>query len=445
MKGYIVEYDEELNGVLIDDKAVKVSIPGALKSEEILYHVEHKSPHTPRAWGRCDGLISSSPQRCTPVCDIAWPVAGACAGCPLMHCVPSLQDELKKSLVLNALQNAGIHYIRDFVFHSETTRLGYRNRTDLVAAEKKGKLILGAYKTRSHDVVETRGCRILRQPLNQVMAFIVNQANQHRIPACRTFAQYAGALRYVSLFANDTGNVLVDLVCKSADGLKPEWLHKFAHALKGFKAIQGVSYSLNDTPHNAIRTAPSQTIWGLDRLPEHHGSVVSYFSASGFTQLNTDVAAKIYAAARDWLPARPAILWDLYCGAGAFGRTVQPYKALYGAEFSSSAIDAARKVAQNDPFETHFEVLDLDKTWPENWPEPDVVLVDPPRKGLSTAVMSKLMQMHVPTILYMSCNPESFAKNVATLDKSFVLERIEAFDMMPQTKHVEILGLLKRR
>ena len=445
MKGCITEYDDELNGVLIDEKGIKISIPGALKNEEIIYHIEHKSPHTNRAWGRCDGLLKPSLQRCKPACPIAWPVAGACAGCPLMHCVPALQDELKKNLVLHALQNAGIQYIRDLTYHSDGPRTGYRNRTDLVAAEIGGKLILGAYKPRSHEVIETPTCRILRQPLNPVIQFIGKQANQHRIPAYRTTPQYAGALRYVSLFANDAGDVLVDLVCKSADGIKPEWLNKFAHTLKNFKAIKGVSYSLNDSPNNAIRTEPSQTIWGLVRLPEQHGHITTLFSASGFTQLNTHTAAQIYSCAKDWLPARPAIVWDLYCGAGAFGRTLQPYQALYGAEFSSQAIEAAKLSAQNESFKTHFEVLDLEKSWPQNWPQPDVILVDPPRKGLSTTVMNQLMQSQTPVIIYMSCNPESFAKNIAYMNKDFVLERIEAFDMMPQTKHVEVLGLLRRR
>lgn len=362
-----------------------------------------------------------------------------------MHCVPALQDELKKSLVLQALQKAGIHYIRDLTYHADGPRTGYRNRTDLVAAEIGGKLVLGAYKTRSHDVVETRACRILRQPLSRVVDCIVKQANQNRVPAYRSTPQYAGALRYVSFFANQDGDVLVDLVCKSANGAPPEWLKRLAHGLKTLKNICGVSYSLNDSPHNAIRIAPSQTIWGLERLPEKHGNITTFFSASGFTQLNTDVAAKIYGCARDWLTSKPAILWDLYCGAGAFGRTIQPYKALYGAEFSAQAIESAKFAARDDSFKTCFEVLDLEKTWPEHWPQPDVIVVDPPRKGLSMSVMTRLMQSHVPVILYMSCNPESFARNIAVMDKVFVLERIEAFDMMPQTKHVEVLGLLRRR
>lgn len=444
MEGIISRYDEELNGVLIDENGISVSIPGALAGERIRYHIEHKSPHQPKAWGRCDALMQPSVDRVKPPCPQSWPAAGACCGCPLMHMAQKLQNAVKKEFVLKSLNQAGITYIRDLLWHPAAETLHYRNRTDLVADEQRGRFVLGSYMSRSHRVVATRTCPILRPPLSQVLEHVVSMAQKLGISAAKNVVQYSGAIRYVSLFANENHEVLIDIVCKSAEGKAPVWLPIFAQKLMEFSQVRGVSYSINDSPNNAIRTQPSQTICGVSHLVERHGRVESLFSASGFTQLNSQTASDIYYAAREWLPSRPQVLWDLYCGAGAFGRIVQPVKALYGAEFSASAINAAIQASQNDEFDTHFEVINLEKTWPL-WPEPDVVLVDPPRKGLSQCVLSHLHHHPVPTLIYMSCNPESFAQNAAVLNETYVLERIEAFDMLPQTRHAEVLGMFKRR
>ena len=444
-EGLIIDYDDELNGVLIENEKLSVSIPGAIKGETIRYHIEHVSPHQPRAWGRCDALIKPSAERLRPPCKIAWPTAGGCTGCPIMHIRAAHQAEIKKQLVLNALNHAGIHYIRNLTWHDAPEPFHYRNRTDLVATELHGKFVLGSYKTHSHDIIPTRTCMILRPPLNQVLSFITDTANQMRIPAARQGVQLSGAVRYVSMFANDQRKVIVDIVCKSATGAKPPWLNRFADALKQFSAIAGITYSLNDSPNNAIRIEPSKTLWGEARLPEHHQNIISWFTASGFTQLNSQMAALIYQTARQWLNHSPDIVWDLYCGAGAFGRTVAPVKALYGAEFNAAAIKAAQKAAWNDPFKTQFEVMDLEKQWPQNWPQPNVILLDPPRKGLSKSILGHLENSNVPVLIYMSCYPESFARDVASLNKNYILECIDAFDMMPQTRHVEVLGLLRHR
>ena len=442
MEATITGYDEELNGTFTDSRGLVVSIPGALKGETIRYHLEHVSPHQNKAWGRCTELLKPSPQRIKSPCRYSWPSCGACSGCPLMHMNRPLQRTLKYHYVLDCLNSAGIRHIRKFPYHEAPSQLRYRNRTDLVFAEIRGRRILGSYMPRSHKLIQTRVCMILRPPLNQVIAHIVDTANTRAIPAFATTQQPDGALRYVSLFANAEGKVIVDLVCKSAGGSNPSWLDAFAADLGSFAPVEGVSWSINDSPNNAIRTNPSATLWGKSRIPEYHNDVVSLFTAAGFTQLNTDVAAQIYKTAQSWFEQRPQVVWDLYCGVGAFGRTMRPTRLLCGAEFNGPAIEVAQKLATSDPWKSRFEVVDLENRWPDDWEFPDVILVDPPRKGLSRAVIQKLAQMHAP-IVYMSCNPATFAQNVAALSGKYILDKLEAFDMMPQTRHVELLGLLR--
>lgn len=442
-EGTVAEYDDAFYGVVIHGNGIKISIPGVLAGEKIAFHIEHTSMHTNRAWGRCDRLISPSPQRVRPVCAYAWPTRGMCPGCPLMHMDPGLQSQLKKQHVMRCFHDTGIRYVGNIPFHTATQNLHYRNRTDLVAGMQHRQFVLGCYKPRTHQILEIRNCPILRAPQNQVLAFIVSQARKMRIPYATQEDAAFGALRYVSTFANANGRVLVDLVCKSASSKIPFWLEGFSNALHDFCAISGVSFSINDSPNNALRVAPSKILWGESRLPEKHGQIASLFNASGFTQLNTDVAAQIYASAREWYGKQPDIVWDLYCGCGAFGRAMRPKKALYGAEFNAAAIDAANRAGAADPWKNRFEVVDLENHWPVLWQTPEVILLDPPRKGLSKTVISEIRRSKCRTLFYMSCNPSTMAQNIAQLSDCYTIERIEAFDMMPQTAHMEVLAMLR--
>lgn len=445
-KGTIETLTPEGDGALTDARGCLVSIPGTLPGENVTYRVEHVSPHDKRVWASCCEVQQPSRERRQAPCRAAYPTRGQCGGCPLMHLSDDLQAELKQKTVLDALHHAGLNYIRQIDYRRAPAPLGYRNRTDLVTGLVKGRPILGSYEPRSHQIIITRACPILRSPIDQAIEICTNVMQKMRLPVYQFGKNMKGALRYISFFANDAGYLLMDIVTSSEAGQTPAWVKPFAFAMKdAFLMIKGISYSLNDSANNAIRVAPSHMLWGEPTLPEHYGTLETRLSASGFTQLNTDMATIVYSQGRDWLGYRPDIVWDLYCGTGCFGRMVAPLKQLYGAEYSARAIEIAKDVSRKDDFRTTFEVMNLDQTWPTHWPQPNVILVDPPRKGLSQSVLSHLAQMQNTDILYMSCNPASFAKNLAYLDPHYEIAHIAAFDMMPQTRHVEVLALLHSR
>ena len=249
LQGNVVDFDDDFNGIVVLDDGCKVAIPGAIVGETVQFHIEHRSMHEPKAWGRCDGLVKTSNARILKTkCRTCWPTAGMCAGCPIMHIDDSTQAQMKRTAVERALAKAGITYIDEVPFVRADSVFHYRNRTDLVASEIRGRLVLGSYKPRSHDVIETKVCPILRPPLNQALAFIVSTARKMHIFASKPGVFFAtGALRYVSLFANAEGKVLVDLVVNSAYGKVPNWIRPFANKLKEFSPIVGVSYSINDS------------------------------------------------------------------------------------------------------------------------------------------------------------------------------------------------------
>lgn len=445
IEGTITALDADGIGTLVDESGRLVSIPGTLVGDVVEYKIESISRHHARAFGRSEGIVTYGPGRVRPICPLAWPVRGRCGGCPIMHMGPELQKEFKINSVLTALTDAGIPYIKELPYTGPEKAFRYRNRCDLIVSRFNGKCNLGAYEPRTHRVIRCTPCPVLRFPINQAIEAFTAAADHLDLPIYGEAVQTLGALRYVSFFSNSQGDVHIDIVCKSAKAEAPAWLIPFAYALRDFAPIKGISYSLNDSTGNAIRVEPSTHHWGLQSLTEDIGGVKVLLNASGFTQLNTAMAATIYAQANVWLEEKkPAVAWDLYCGAGALGQVVAPSRALYGAESNETALEGARKVTKDAPYEAHYECIDLETNLPQNWPKPDLVIVNPPRKGLSQKLIESLKECSCD-ILYMSCNPQSFAKNVAALSEHYVLEHIAAFDMLPQTRHVEVLGYLARR
>ncbi|MFA5623707.1 MAG: 23S rRNA (uracil(1939)-C(5))-methyltransferase RlmD [Bradymonadales bacterium] len=435
LKGEITALMPDGSGCIVENNT-KISVPGALPGDCVLFQIQAKSQHHPLAWAKLMKRVSPGPHHVQVPCPHQAPQRGRCAGCPLMHMDAKLQAKHKLESVHNALKDAGIIHIQNIPYHESPRNLHYRNRSDWVVGKtRRGKIIIGAYAARSHDVVALSSCMVLRNELSVLLPSLAFLLNAVQIPV---WPEPAG-LRYISAFANQDGDVLLDFVFAAKP---PASFEDLCQRLRKDSAIKGISYSVNDSHNNAMRIAPSISVWGKECLPERLGRVYSELSASNFTQLNSDIASKIYEKARQWA-GRCRIVWDLYCGSGAMGRNIDVQKSLYGAELSARSIEQAKLSAKNDKFNTQFETLDLQNYWP-SFERANVILLNPPRKGLSPMVIHQLRQN--PTrLIYMSCNPQSFAQNARALSPILELTRLEAFDMLPQTLHVEVLGMFELR
>ena len=181
---------------------------------------------------------------------------------------------------------------------------------------------------------------------------------------------------------------------------------------------------------------------------EKVGLVDLHFSAAGFSQLCSNTAAGMYQRAASMVQGA-SVLWDLYCGAGGLGLTMLcaagENAVLFGAESVASSVELARKNGSRTGGRAVFETADLSEKLPFSWPAPDAICVNPPRKGLDKPVLDLLMHTPAQTIVYMSCNPKSFAADVAVLAKAgFETGEVFAYDMLPCTAHVEVIAQLVR-
>jgi tRNA/tmRNA/rRNA uracil-C5-methylase (TrmA/RlmC/RlmD family) len=166
-----------------------------------------------------------------------------------------------------------------------------------------------------------------------------------------------------------------------------------------------------------------------------------------FFQTNRFILHEIVQTLREWIP-KQVVVWDLYCGIGTLLFAVRDLVSSgYGIEFSSIAISCAQKSAQDLP-NLSFECLDLSKDIhkiPKDWKSPEVILLNPPRQGISQELMKHILKMNCPEIIYMSCNPITLERDLTVLIKSgYCLKKTLAFDMFPNTAHFEILVQLKK-
>ncbi|EPM4184433.1 23S rRNA (uracil(747)-C(5))-methyltransferase RlmC [Klebsiella aerogenes] len=258
-------------------------------------------------------------------------------------------------------------------------------------------------------------------------------------------ARKRGELKYLLLTESQHGGMMLRFVLRSAAKLEQlraalPWLQQQLPQLKVITAnIQPV--------HMAIMEG-EQEIFLSDQqaLAENFNGVPLWIRPQSFFQTNPTVASQLYATARDWVRALPVNhMWDLFCGVGGFGlHCATPQMRLTGIEIAPEAIACAKQsAAQLGLTNLHFQALDSTQFATHEDDIPQLVLVNPPRRGIGAELCDYLSRMAPPYIIYSSCNARTMAADIDRL-QGYRLERVQLFDMFPHTAHYEVLTLLVR-
>ncbi|EIW9478892.1 MULTISPECIES: 23S rRNA (uracil(747)-C(5))-methyltransferase RlmC [Klebsiella] len=258
-------------------------------------------------------------------------------------------------------------------------------------------------------------------------------------------ARKRGELKYLLLTESQQGGMMLRFVLRSADKLAQlraalPWLQQQLPQLKVITAnIQPV--------HMAIMEG-EQEIFLSDQpaLAENFNGVPLWIRPQSFFQTNPTVASQLYATARDWVRALPVNhMWDLFCGVGGFGlHCATPQMRLTGIEIAPEAIACAKQsAAQLGLSNLHFQALDSTQFATHEDDIPQLVLVNPPRRGIGAELCDYLSRMAPPYIIYSSCNARTMAADIDRL-QGYRVERVQLFDMFPHTAHYEVLTLLVR-
>lgn len=416
---------------------VAVSAENWLPGERAVLEIEHTSPHRALAWARVlERRGPRSPDRVEPAC----PGFGRCGGCRLQHLCAPAQLELKRRRVREALDAAGLGAVEVAEVVAAPAALGYRNKGKYVfGRDEHGQLVLGAYRPRTHEVASTLGCRVVDPAIDRCAVALTAAAAASGL-AIYDERSGAGALRYAIIRAGVDGRVVAALITRS--GVAPEAIADIAAAIVG-RAAAGMVWATNDRDDGALLDGPALAVAGDAEVAERSGGLELRLPVTAFAQINRDQAARLIerlAARLD--PAPRSRVLDAYAGAGAIAFALAARGCQVTAvEIDAAAVEAGRQAASG---------LDIDFIRGDAAAAlaraVDIAVVNPPRKGLSADARAALIASGTPRIAYVSCGPESLARDLAALAAAgYAIETVEPFDLMPGTPEIESLAIARKR
>lgn len=296
-------------------------------------------------------------------------------------------------------------------------------------------------------VVAIDTCHLQEEPTNLIRKFAEQYAITHELPFY-DIKQHQGWLRNMFVRNTTTGELMINVVLGYED--KEHRVALLDQLLKAFPQITTLLYTINTKRNDSLSDLNPQVYHGKGYIMEELEGFRFKISPKSFFQTNTRQAEKLYSITREFagLTGRETV-YDLYCGTGSIGIFVSRQAAkVIGVEVVADAIeDAKENAALNGLQHTAFfagDVIDIcDDTFFLQHGRPDVVITDPPRAGMHEKLVRKLLEIAAPTVVYVSCNPATQARDLALLDEKYAVTKIQPVDMFPHTLHIENVVQLK--
>ena len=400
------------------------------------------------AIGRVEKILEPALSRQDVDCAVFRP----CGGCVYRHLQYRAECEVKQQKVQDALQRIGGFagfQVEQICSAPEPDR--YRNKAQLpIGTDAEGKLCTGFFAQRSHRIVPCSDCLLQPKEFAVITESFLRWAQQRGLSAYDE-ESHKGVLRHLCLRqARATGEFMVCIVC-NADSFPGE--QELADCLRAdVPQIKSIVLNVNRERTNVILGEKCRTIWGQDFITDQLGGISFRISPLSFYQVNHDQAERLYALARQEASLTGTeTLLDLYCGTGTIGLFMASRVGrIIGVEIVPQAVEDAKQNAVRSGIE-NAEFLCADAAeaasrLAQRGETPDVVVVDPPRKGCSEDLLHIIAeQMQPQRIVYVSCDPATLARDAKLLNISgYSLRRATPVDLFPRTCHVETVCLLTR-
>ena len=437
----ITDYTTEGQGVA-HIEGCAVFIPNAIAGEKVKVRIEVAKKNW--AAGKMVEILEKSPHRMNREC----PVAKLCGGCDFWHMDYAEESRLKAERVKNCLNRIGGEELTEVPILSAPSCYGYRNKAQYPVSVKKGKAYAGFFKAGTHEVIENKRCLILPEESDAVKDVVIDYVNQYRVMPYNE-AEHKGLLRHIYVRRGAvSGQVLVCLVINGQKIPRPEELIKRLQKVPGFTTLV---LSLNTKKGNAVLGDAFVTLYGPGYIEDTLCGLNFRLSPRSFYQVNHHQAQRLYEAAiaQAEITKEDTVL-DLYCGVGTI--TLAMAKAagkVIGIEVIPQAVEDARDNAKRNGIENAeffcgdagAAALELEK----QGIQADVVVVDPPRKGLNADTIEALARFSPRRIVYVSCDPATLARDVALLkERGYELKNAMAADLFPRCSHVESIVCLSK-
>jgi len=420
-----------------------VFVPDTVTGDRVQVRLVRVKPQY--AYGKLLAILEPSPHRIRARCI----VADKCGGCQWQHVGYAYQLEAKHNQVVQALERlGGFDQPRVDPMLAAEADLGYRNKaTYPLARSQTGQIQAGYYQKGSHQIVNLNQCPIQDVRLNPLLAE-VKQDLYDRGWGIYDEKLHRGKVRHLALrIGRRTGEMLLTLVVKEKNlaGLEEQaeaWLTRYPN-------LVGVSLNVNPDRTNAIFGRDTLCIAGQPYLQESFAGLTFQLRPDTFFQVHTEQAEALLHMITDELQLQGhEVLVDAYCGVGTLTLPLaQRVKQAIGLEVQPEAVEQGRLSASLNHLENvTFVEGAVEALLPTLDVKPDIVLLDPPRRGCDAAVIEALAQLAPDRIVYVSCNPATLARDLKMLckDGSYRLTRVQPADFFPQTPHVECAAFLVR-
>ena len=406
------------------------------------------------AYGKIEAIITPSPDRVRDDC----PAYGKCGGCCFRHISYEAELRAKEGFVREAFTRiGGVEFGNEAEFLpicGSGSVSGYRNKLQMPVAKQNGKTVCGFYSERSHRVIPTERCDLQPELFGEITGFVTEQADKLHISAYNE-EKHEGVLRHIYLRRGHySGEVCLCLVARRK---VPEFTRLARSVMERFPQVTGVVLNLNRERTNVILGGEEITLCGKPTISDTMCGVLVEISPRSFYQVNTPAAEALYRQAAEFAEPAGKLLLDLYCGAGTIGLSMaksadrdKSAKRMIGAEIVPEAVENAKANAQrNSVFNAEFFCADAGECaarLEKSGERPDVIILDPPRKGCDDAALTACASMQPERIVMISCNPATAARDCKRLyELGYAVKKVRPFDLFPRTSHVECVVSMLRK
>ncbi len=433
---------------------VAAAIPGDLVKVKI---VKNKKDY---AEGKLLQVIKPSPYRQDADCQHF----GSCGGCQWQMLDYQLQTKYKYAQVQEQMRNISQNndiQVLDILSAHHPFR--YRNKVEFSFSNKKylkpeelndenlsnSRNVLGFHAKGLFDkVVEIEDCKIQPKEGNIIRNAVHRYAQDHDLEYY-DLRENKGFLRGLQIRQSTEGQIMVNLIARSGRDGEIKGILDFLRS--EFDYIHSYYYTINDKLNDSLYDLEPSLYQGEAFIRERLGDFIFHISPLSFFQTNTAQAETLYAAAKKMLNLEgDEVLYDLYCGTGSIGIYMSDsLRQVIGVETVAQAVEDAHSNAQlnNVQDKCQFFVGDVDDVchpkFFEEHPAPDIIVVDPPRMGLTPKIIDSLLQVSAPKLLYISCNPSTQARDLEKLEEKYQVLKLQPVDLFPHTYHIENIALLQ--
>jgi len=398
-------------------------------------------------FGKLLEVKKPSPERVEAPCNVFY----KCGGCQLQHMSYAMQLEMKQNQVKNVMRKIGhLDHVPVHPVIGMEDPWRYRNKVSIPVGEKDGELITGFYQQRSHRIIEDMETCVVQDEVNDRTTEAVRRIASKLGIRAYDEKNHRGVLRHIMVRTGQRTNETMIVLVTRTEKLP----HKGAlikELTETYPHIKSIIQNVNPERTNVILGKKTKLLWGEEYIYDTIGDIRFAISAKSFYQVNPDQTEKLYEQALEYaeIDSNDVVI-DAYCGIGTISLFLaQKAKKVYAVEIVPEAISDAKKNAEiNGITNAEFFVGEAEKImpwWTAQGLKPDVIVVDPPRKGCDEALLQAMIDMQPKRIVYVSCNPSTLARDLRILeDGGYNTQEVQPVDMFSQTGHVECVVKIDR-